>query len=148
MREREKQHVSEWPRMEELVQRTAEGWRLVAIDWERDVDLQQAPTAAPLKIQEPEIPYGFRVSPDGFHLVNEPSERHVLKIILNSIVDDRPLSQAAMELNRAGLLNREGREWTVSAVFDLLPRLIEAGPAIFASDDWIADRDKRRKSVA
>ena len=143
MLERERQEVARWPSLEELVQRTAEGWTMVAIDWEREPTSNRVP-AAPQGI---EIPYGFRATADGFHMVDEPRERRALMVILDSIVDDRPLSQAAADLNRAGLLNRKGKPWTPAEVFDLLPRLIEAGPEIFSSPDWIVERKKRAVEV-
>jgi hypothetical protein len=142
MLERERQTVSEWPSLDELVHRTADGWKLVALEWEREALARRGPPAhAPV-----EIPYGFRASEDGYHMVDEPAERQVLMIVLNSIVDDRPLSQAASDLNRAGFSTRQGRQWSPASVFDLLPRLIEAGPAIFASPDWIAQREKRARA--
>lgn len=142
MRERERQVVSEWPSLEELVERTRNGWQLVALDWEREAKSRTAAAPQP----QVEIPYGLRVSDDGFHLEDEPTERRVLMILLDSIVDDRPLSHAAADLNRAGYVTREGQPWSPPAVFNLLPRLIEAGPAIFASSDWVAQREKRRSA--
>jgi len=32
--------------------------------------------------------------------------------------------------------------WTPPAVFGLLPRLIEVGPHMFSSEEWIARREK------
>jgi hypothetical protein len=140
MRERERQVVSEWPSLEELVERTQGGWKLVALDWEREAKTHTISTPQP----QVEIPFGLRVSDDGFHLEDEPEERQMLMILLDSIVDDRPLSHAANDLNHAGFETREGKHWTPAAVFNLLPRLIEAGPAIFASRDWVEQREKRR----
>jgi hypothetical protein len=140
MRERERQVVSEWPSLEELVKRSNNGWHLVSLEWEREAKTRTAPV-----VQAPvEIPYGLRVSDDGFHLEDEPAERRVLMVLLDSIVDDRPLSHAAADLNRLGYTTREGTEWTPPAVFNLLPRLIEAGPKIFASSDWVEQRERRR----
>ena len=80
-------------------------------------------------------------------MIDEPAERRALMIILDSIVDDRPLSQVATELNRAGILDRQDRPWTPTAVFELLPRLIDAGPSIFSSPDWIAQREVRENKT-
>ena len=143
MRERERQVVSEWPAMDELVERRAAGWRLTAIEWERETAAPEMPMARQAAI---EIPYGLRVT-GGHHLEDEPRERQVLMMLLNSIVDDRPLSHAAADLNRAGFTTREGEAWTPAEAFKLLPRLIEAGPAIFASPDWIAQRERRLRSA-
>ena len=140
MREQERQVVSEWPAIEELVERRAQGWRLTAIEWERET---AAPEVAIGQRQAAiEIPYGLRVT-GGHHLEDDPRERQVLMMLLNSIVDDRPLSHAAADLNRAGFTTRDGEPWTPAEAFKLLPRLIEAGPAIFASPDWIEQRERR-----
>jgi len=32
--------------------------------------------------------------------------------------------------------------WTPTAVFTLLPRLIEVGPQMFSSEEWIGRREK------
>jgi hypothetical protein len=144
MREHERQIVWEWPAIEELVERQANGWRLKAMEWERDTpaaELAVDPPKAPI-----EIPYGLRVT-GGHRLEEDPRERQVLMMLLNSIVDDRPLSHAAADLNRAGYMTREGDPWTPAEAFKLLPRLIEAGPAIFASDDWIAQRERRSRTA-
>jgi hypothetical protein len=143
MLERERQRVSGWPSGEELARRRAEGWEPVAIDWEREPS--RKPTSS--RPHELEIPYGFRAAADGFHMIDEPAERRALMIILDSIVDDRPLSQVATELNRAGILDRQDRPWTPTAVFELLPRLIDAGPSIFSSPDWIAQREGRENKT-
>lgn len=138
MREREKQLVGEWPTVDELLRRKSEGWTLVAMEWEREA----IRAADPSERQPVEIPYGLRVSGDGFHLEDDPVERRTLMLVLNGIVDDRPISRIVSELNDAGLTNRRGKEWTASEVFELLPRLIEAGPSILTSADWIARRKK------
>jgi hypothetical protein len=60
MREQERQVVSEWPAIEELVERRAQGWRLTAIEWERET---AAPEVAIGQRQAAiEIPYGLRVT--------------------------------------------------------------------------------------
>ena len=64
----------------------------------------------------------------------------VLMAILQEIVKDRPFSQIAEELNRQHLVTRRGRPWTSAGVFDLLPRLIEAGPQLLKSEQWPARR--------
>ncbi len=146
MIERNRQVVSEWPRMEDLLRRGADGWKLVALEWEREgVARQNSP---PPDGKQVEIPYGLQASGDGFHLEDQPTERKVLMIVLNSIVDDRPLSQAAADLNRAGFVTRLGEPWSPTSVFNLLPRLIEAGPTIFSSSEWIEQREKRRARIA
>jgi hypothetical protein len=48
----------------------------------------------------------------------------------------------AEELNRRGFRTRAGGDWSPVAVFNLLPRLIEVGPRIFSSEEWIVRRPK------
>ena len=67
-----------------------------------------------------EIPYGLRVSDDGMGLVASETERQIVIVALDMIVEDRPLSQVADELNRRGHTTREGNPWTPSALFTLL----------------------------
>lgn len=143
MRERERQMVTQWPGLDELLQRRTDGWNLIALEWERE---SASRTAAPPQ-NAVQIPYGLRVSDDGFHLEDEPSERRVLMRLLHAIVEDRPLSQAATELNNAGFSDRLGNDWTPTSVFELLPRLIEAGPSIFSSSEWVAQRTKPARSA-
>ncbi len=51
-------------------------------------------------------------------------------------VQDGPYSVIADELNRRGHRTREGFRWTPISVFQMLPRLIEVGPKIFATREW------------
>jgi hypothetical protein len=57
-------------------------------------------------------------------------------------VQDGPYSAIAEELNQRGYRTRQGMRWTPISVFQMLPRLIEVGPKIFASDEW-QERRKR-----
>ena len=113
---------------EHLAERTAQGWRLATVIWEREISAE-APKPEP-------IPYGATVAPDGLHLEDLPPEREVLVTMLELIVADRPLSYIAEELNRRGFRNRQNNLWTPGAVFDLLPRLIDVGPRLVKSPDW------------
>jgi hypothetical protein len=54
------------------------------------------------------------------------------------------MSRVADELNRLGYRTRKAVKWTPAAVFDLLPRMIEAGPRIFTKEEWVSR--KRRLS--
>jgi hypothetical protein len=57
-------------------------------------------------------------------------------------IQDGPYSGIADELNRRGFRTRQGTPWTPVSVFQMLPRLIEAGPKIFHSEEWRARRRK------
>jgi len=112
--------------------RTAEGWRLAAVEWQREV---QATEGEAPKVLE-EVPFGLQISNDCLHLEEDPTEKRVLLLVLELIVKDHPLSQVAEELNRQGFRTRSGSPWTRAAVFDLHPRLIEVFPRILASKEW------------
>lgn len=120
-----------------LARRRDEGWKPVAVEWERDRD---AAGAGPVI----EVPYGLRVSAGGDSLRQDPTEMDVLLRVLADIGEDRPLSEVAASLNAAGLGRRNGKAWTQSAVFELLPRVIEMAPTLYASEAWTARRDARR----
>ncbi len=123
------------PTLDYLNQRVAAGWKLVALEWERESEGQ----AADRPPASEEVPYGVQVSSDGLRLIENPVERQIIILALDRIVDDRPLSQVAEELNQRGHRMRDGQQWTPAALFKLLPRMIEVGPRLFVSDEW-ADR--------
>jgi hypothetical protein len=86
------------------------------------------------------VPYGLRVADDCVHLEHEPREHDVLMTTLECIIQDFPLSKVAEELNRRGFRTRSGARWSAPTVFELLPRLIESGPRMFTSEEWIRHR--------
>ena len=59
--ERIREPLTGLPTLEHLVERTAEGWKLIALEWERPA--AAAPAHPPLEVIE-EIPYGLQVSAD------------------------------------------------------------------------------------
>ena len=63
------------------------------------------------------------------------------------IVDDQPLSRVAEELNRRGYMTREGKPWTPSALFTLLPRMIQVGPRVFTSSEWVTRKQRLPRVV-
>ena len=141
--ERSRETLSSLPTLEHLVERVEAGWKLVAIEWEREAS--GACEAPELGVVE-EIPYGLRVSDDCTGLVESQSERQIVITALDMIVEDCPLSQVADELNRRGHTTREGMPWTPSALFTLLPRMIQVGPKVFRSEEW-ETRKKRLPRV-
>ena len=76
-------------------------------------------------------------------LEENPDEHQVLLLTMELIVQDQRLSQVAEELNKRGFRTRAGFAWNPASVFELLPRLIEAGPRIFTSAEWL----ERRRSL-
>jgi hypothetical protein len=115
-------------------QKAKEGWKLTAVEWEREVD---EPSAQPDPLSE-EVPYGLRVSADCKRLEENTGEKQALIQMMDLIVQDAPLSLVAEELNRKGFRTRAGGNWTPGSVFDMLPRLIQIGPRIFSSTEWSA----------
>jgi len=125
------------PVAEEYFQRrSAEGWQLRVIEWER-VDGSQ--TAEPANAYD-NLPYGLEVVSGTLHLKENPDEMAVLLAILELVVKDRSVPVIAEELNRRDFRNRAGALWTAPAVFDLLPRVIEMGPTLLKSKEWVALR--------
>ena len=122
--------------------RQAEGWKLVAVEWERE--RSEAETLAP----EPsaDVPFGLRVSGDCAHLEESPDEREVLVAMMELTIQDGPYSSIADELSRRGFRTRDGLRWTPVSVFQMLPRLIEVGPRIFNSEEWQKRREKMQRT--
>jgi hypothetical protein len=143
-KEKLRETMTTLPSLEHLTTRIQAGWNLAAIEWERDTA-----TAEPLASQRPveDIPYGLRVADDCSGLVESLSEREVVITALDMIVDDQPLSRVADELNRRGHTTREGQPWTPTALFVLLPRMIEIGPRLFTSTDWSARKQRLPRVV-
>jgi hypothetical protein len=56
------------------------------------------------------------------------------------IVKDQSVSLIAAGLNQRNFKTRAGSSWTPSAIFDLLPRVIEMGPTLLRSREWVALR--------
>jgi len=121
------------------IQRQAEqGWKMVAVEWERELPEEQSQ-----KLSE-EVPFGLQVSDDPGRLQENPVEREALFLMMELTIQDGPYSLIAEELNRRGYRTRHGMKWTPISVFQMLPRLIEVGPQIFATEEW----QERRKKLA
>jgi hypothetical protein len=130
--ERVRDFVTKPPSAEYFTDKLAEGWRLTAIEWERG-------TAAPAPPIE-DIPFGLRVASDCQRLEENPDEVQVLLLMLEVLVQDGPLSTAAQRINDRGYRTRGGEPWTRTALFYLLPRLIEVGPRLSTSEEWVERR--------
>jgi|SRR5579859_3021198 len=122
----------------DLDRKAAEGWKPVAVIWERQFDDAQPPLA---DITEP-VPYGLKIAEDCLALEQDVQEREALVIMLEMIIQDKPLSETAEELNRRGFRTRHNSKWTPGSVFDMLPRLIEVGPRVFSTEEWVVRRGR------
>jgi hypothetical protein len=132
--ERVREVLSKALEPEYVKQRAEAGWKLVAVEWEREVEAEEKE----LRRVVEEVPYGLRVAEDGVHLVENPDETQVLIRMLDGIVQDYPFSKVADDLNRGGLRTRKGSKWEPVSVYNMLPRLIQVGPRIFSSEEWYA----------
>jgi hypothetical protein len=138
--------LSAWPSPEYLNQREAAGWRIVAVEWEREVQAEPAAAAAELAAGE-EIPYGTRIAGDCLHLEDNPTEMQVLNYLAEMIVQDHSYKRMADLLNERAMRTREGKPWTALAVFKLTPRLMEVAPRILSSAEW-ENRKRQLSRVA
>jgi len=87
--ERVRDFMSAAPSADYFREKTADGWKLAAIEWERGVD-----AAPPVD----DVPFGLRVASDCRRLEENPDEVQVLVLMMETIVQDGPLSQAAHDL--------------------------------------------------
>jgi len=126
--ERERQVVQGPVDPTQVQKRVESGWRMVAVEWEREVDAE-----APAR---EEAPYGMRLEPETASLELNPTEWQALILMMDMTVQEGPYWTIAEELNRRGYRTRNGDPWTPISVFQMLPRLIELGPRIFATDEW------------
>lgn len=128
---------------EYIALRAQEGWRPVAVEWEREAGPELTFEAELVE----EIPYGLQVSADCQRLEENPLERLVLVQILEQIVQDAPISVIAKQLNLNGHRTRRGSKWTPVSVFNILPRLIEVGPRILSTHEWAERRERVLKAM-
>jgi len=142
--ERARETVSGLPTLEYLSKKVQDGWKLVGLEWEREVPGIDDPGGEPRAWTE-QIPYGLRVSDDCTRLVENSIELEIITIALDMIVEDCPLSRVSDELNMRGYRMRQGTMWTPSALFGMLPRMIQVGPKLFTSQQWMERRQRLPK---
>ena len=136
--ERVRQDVSGLFGPDDLRRQSEQGWKLVAVEWEREL-----PEAVPEPSVPGEVPFGLQVATQPPPRLEEnPAEREVLFLMMELTIQDGPYSSIADELNRRGHRTRQGLKWTPVSVFQMLPRLIEVGPKIFATEEWQQRRQK------
>ena len=143
MKERIRESLTELPTLDYLMRRVELGWRPSAIEWERDI----LPEGVDRDRWAEEIPYGLQVSSDCAGLVENPSEREIITLALDMVVQDCPLSRVAAELNQRGFLTRAGNFWTPNDLFSLLPRMIQVGPKLFTSEQWTNRRQRLPRAI-
>jgi hypothetical protein len=140
--------VSAWSSSEHLRGMQDSGWRLIALEWEREIDVEPRPqTELHATEAADEIPYGLRVAADCRHLEENPSEMEVLNYLAEMIVTDVSYTHMADALNQRSFRTRAGHLWTAVAVFKLTPRLIDVAPRILSGAEW-ETRKKKLTRVA
>jgi len=132
--ERIRQSASGQLTWDEIQKLQNQGWRLIALEWERDVPAGEIKAGEERDQEDP--PFGLRIAPDCSALIEDRSENEALQAMMELIIQDGPYSSIAEELNRRGYRTREGTKWTPVSVFEMLPRLIDAGPRILSSENW------------
>ena len=127
--ERLRQAISGPVGADDFKQQAEKGWKLVAMEWEREVDAAEEHLPG-------DVPYGLKVTPEGQRLEENPGEREIILQLLELLVQEDSYSRIAQEINRRGFRTRDGGPWTPISVFEMLPRLIEVGPHVFRSAEW------------
>jgi hypothetical protein len=137
--------VSNWPTPEYVKNHQDAGWRIAAVEWQREVDVDEPRRERPATSGTmEEIPYGTRISSDCLHLQENPAEMEILNYLAEMVVQDLSYARMAASLNDRALRTRDGKSWTALAVFKLTPRLIEVAPRILSGSEWEA----RKKQLA
>ena len=63
-------------------------------------------------------------------------------LMMDLLGQDFSYSSIVSDLNEKGFRTRDGKPWTRVAVFNMMPRLIEVGPRLFASEEWKTQQQK------
>jgi hypothetical protein len=128
-----------------ISQRTTTGWQLVSIEWRRELPDTETPSEGAFR---EDIPYGLRISDDCQRLEVDPTENQVLILMMDLLGQDFSYSSIVSDLNEKGFRTREGKPWSRVAVFNMMPRLIEAGPRLFSSEEWKSRQGSLRLNEA
>jgi len=123
------------------------GWKLVALEWEREIEV---PGESPEELSRElvaqgseEVPFGLRVASDCQHLEDDPLEMETLRFLTEMIVQDVSFRGMADALNIRGYRTRDGHPWNAATVFKLTPRLVDVAPRILSATDW----ESRKKQL-
>ncbi len=86
--ERVRQDVSAWFGPDDLRRQSEQGWKLVAVEWERELPEEAAEPSVP-----GEVPFGLQVAQDPPPPLEEnPAEREVLFLMMELTIQDGPYS--------------------------------------------------------
>jgi hypothetical protein len=123
------------------------GWKLVALEWEREVEVSGEAPEPEVEAGREEIPFGLRIASDCRHLEEDPLEMQTLRFLTEMIVQDISFMSMADALNVRGYRTRDGRPWNAAMVFKLTPRLVEVAPKVLSSGQW-TERKKELTRVS
>src|SRR6202162_2066569 len=121
------------------------GWSLVALEWEREIEISGRPEEPPAEVGSEEIPFGLRIAADCRHLEDDPLEMQTLKFLAEMIVQDISFTSMADALNVREYRSRDGRPWTAAGVFKLTPRLIDVAPRLLSGAEWESRKQQLSK---
>jgi DNA invertase Pin-like site-specific DNA recombinase len=92
--------------------------------WEREQISERTRVALQHKIAKGErcgnLPMGYRLGPDGIHLVKDAREQRTLALMSDLRANGLTYQAVADELNRRGAKRRHGSAWTHQAVRSIL----------------------------
>ncbi len=130
-----------------FVRRSAEGWKVASIEWVREAGPAKPSTGLSNLLTAPASPpYGLQVAEGSLHLEENPLEATVLLLILEQIIQEKRIQEIASHLNVQGYATRDGMPCSATDVFNLMPRLIEAGPSLLKSAAWQQRRSPAQKT--
>lgn len=112
------------------------GWSLVALEWEREVEVSGEPPEPSAEHSSEEVPFGLRIASDCRHLEDDPLEMQTLKFLAEMIVQDVSFRSMADALNAREYRTRDGRPWNAASVFILTNRVIEIAPRVLFGAEW------------
>src|SRR5499427_7295883 len=142
-----REKVSILPTAQYLSKMHDAGWSLVALEWEREVEVSGEPPEPTVEPGSEEIPFGLRVAADCRHLEDDPLEIQTLRFLAEMIVQDTSFRSMADALNAREYRTRDGQPWNAASVFKLVPRLIDIAPRVLVGTEWEA-RKKQLTKVA
>jgi hypothetical protein len=135
-------HITGELTLEYFAKRFEEGWRVASVEWSRETaDTRVSVESGTVLDDRLGIPYGFEITESGL-LQENPLETTVLLLLLEQIIKEKRIQDIANDFNLKGYSTREGKPWSATDVFNLLPRLIEAGPSLLKSTLWQQRRPK------
>ena len=100
-KERLRQAVTGPLAAEELKAQMEKGWKLVAVEWERDVETAEGKIPG-------EVPFGLKLEPETARLEENGWEKELLFQMMELMVEEGSYSRIAEEINRRGFRTREG----------------------------------------